>query len=79
MPEKISFAEMRAAGMRGIVVCCSNDRCGLWIRLNVDQWADGVHLSDIEPGIVCMICGRRGVNVRPDWRSISWPAVLGLI
>jgi hypothetical protein len=79
MPERISFAEMRAAGMRGIVVCCSNDRCGLWIRLNSDRWADGVRPSDIEPGIVCTACRHRGVNVRPDWQSISWSTVFGLI
>jgi hypothetical protein len=55
MPEKISFSEMRARSMRGIVVRCSNDRRSLRIRLSADRWADGVHLSDIEPGIICTI------------------------
>jgi hypothetical protein len=75
----MSFSEMRARGMRGIVVCCSNDRCGQRIHLSAVRWADGTHLPDIEPGIICTICGRRGANVRADWQSISWPAVLGLI
>jgi hypothetical protein len=68
-PQKITLAEMRAAGVSGIMVYCSDDRCSHWTRLNADQWPDDLRLSDLEPKFVCQACGHRGADVRPDWRS----------
>jgi len=42
-PIKITFADMRAAGVRGILVS--------------DRWSDDLRLSDIEPQFVCKACG----------------------
>ena len=70
MPEagsKITFAEMRAAGVRGGLVYCSDHHCSHWKRLDADRWPDGARLSDIEPRFVCEASGRRGADVRPDW------------
>jgi hypothetical protein len=51
-PQKITLAEMRASGVRG---------------LSGDRWADDVWLSDIEAGFVSTACGKRGADVRPDF------------
>jgi hypothetical protein len=52
-PQKITFAEMRKAGVRGILVYCSDYKCSHSIALRADRWADGIRLSDIEPQFVC--------------------------
>jgi|ERR1700732_2778007 hypothetical protein len=66
---KITFAEMRSAGVRGILVYCSDYRCSNWTRLDADRWPDDVRLSDIEPLFTCQVCGLKGAAVRPnfDW------------
>ena len=58
--EKITFADMRAAGVRGIFVFCADYRCSHSIRLMADRWPDDARLSDIEPQFVCKACGKRG-------------------
>ena len=54
--KKITLGEMRAAGVRGLPIYCSDYRCSLWTRINVDQRAHCVQLSDFEPGFVCTAC-----------------------
>jgi len=68
--QKITIAEMRAAGVRGVLVYCSDYHCSHCTRLAADRWADDVRLSDVEPRFVCAACGRRGADVRPDWESV---------
>jgi hypothetical protein len=65
--QKITFAEMRSAGVRGILVYCSDYRCSNWTRLDADRWADDVRLSDIEPLFTCQACGKKGADVRPNF------------
>jgi hypothetical protein len=67
--QKITFAEMRAAGVRGVLIYCSDYRCSHSMCLDADRWADDVWLSDIEPAFICVACGRRGADIRPDWES----------
>jgi len=69
--QKITFAEMRAAGVRGVLVYCSDYQCSHCTRLLADRWADDIRLSDVEPRFVCAACGRRGADVRPDWESLE--------
>jgi hypothetical protein len=66
-PQKITFAEMRSSGVRGLLIYCSDYRCSHHIAVTADQWADDVRLSDIEPRFVCTACGKRGADVRPDF------------
>ena len=66
-PQKITFAEMRAAGIRGLLIYCSDYRCSHWIAINADPWADDARLSDLEQRFVCKACGRKGADVRPDF------------
>jgi hypothetical protein len=54
MPEptrqtKITLREMRSAGVRGLLVYCSDYRCSRSTAISGDRWADDVRLSDIEP------------------------------
>jgi hypothetical protein len=66
--EKITFAEMRTAGVRGILVYGSDYKCSHSLALMADQWPDDM-LSDLEPRFICAACGKRGADVRPDF---SW-------
>ena len=63
-PQKITFAEMRDMGVRGLLIYCADYRCSHSIAISGDQWADEVRLSDLEAGFVC---GKRGADVRPDF------------
>jgi len=66
-PQKITLAEMRASGVRGVLIYCSDYRCSHYVAISADQWADGVRLSDIEDRFTCSACGKRGADVRPDF------------
>jgi hypothetical protein len=68
-PAKITFAEMRAARVRGLLVYCSDYRCSHSIAISGDPWPDEARLSDLEPRLVCSACGKRGADVRPNF---SW-------
>jgi hypothetical protein len=74
MPEltrqkKITFAEMRAAGVRGLLIYCSDYTCSHSTTMSADRWPDDVRLSDLEPLFICQACGQRGADVRPNF---SW-------
>ena len=45
---KITFAEMRDSGVRGILVYCSDYRCSHSIALMADHWPGDARLSDVE-------------------------------
>jgi hypothetical protein len=66
-PTKITFAEMRTAGVRGVLIYCSDYHCSHWVAISGDRWADDIRLSDIEPRFTCQACGQRGADVRPDF------------
>ena len=68
--EKITLGEMRQSGVRGLLVYCSDHKCGHVRRLSaaeVGTWSDSVRLSDLEPRFVCEKCGTRGADIRPDF------------
>jgi hypothetical protein len=67
-PEKITFGEMRASGVRGLLlIYCSGYHCSHWTAISGDRWSDDARLSDIENGFVCTACRNRGAEVRPDF------------
>jgi hypothetical protein len=72
-PLKITFREMRAMGLRGVLVYC---HCGHHVALDAERWSDDVRLSEVEPLFVCQGCGYRGATFGPTssgaingWRS----------
>ena len=66
-PTKITFAEMREMGVRGLLIYCADYRCSHSIAISGDAWPDDARLSDIEDRFVCRACGKRGADVRPDF------------
>ena len=44
-PQKITFAEMRESGVRGILVYCADHRCSHSIAIGGDAWPDDVRRS----------------------------------
>jgi hypothetical protein len=63
-PMKITFGEMRASGIRDLLIYCSDYRCSHSTTVSGDRWPDDVRLSDIEPLFLCKACTRRGADVR---------------
>ena len=37
-PQKITLGEMRASGVRDLLIYCAHYKCSRWIRLNADQY-----------------------------------------
>jgi hypothetical protein len=46
--EKITFAEMRASGVRGLLIYCSDYHCSHWTAISGDRWPDDARLSDLD-------------------------------
>ena len=67
--QKITFAQMRASGVRDVLIYCRDHRCSHHIEVSADRWADDVRLSDIKQGFVCTACGKRGAEVRPKFSN----------
>ena len=59
---------MRDMGVRGVLIYCADYRCSHSIRVSADPWPDDLRLSDIEERFTCGVCGKRGADVRPDFR-----------
>jgi hypothetical protein len=68
-PQKITLADMRDMGVRGLLIYCSDYKCSHLITMSGDRWPNDMRLSDLEPRFVCSRCGKRGADVRPDF---SW-------
>jgi hypothetical protein len=64
--QKITFGEMRASGVRGVLVYCADYKCSHSTAISGDRWLDDVRVSDIEPSFTCRACGQKGADVRPD-------------
>jgi hypothetical protein len=49
--QKVTLAEMRSAGVRGVLIYCADFRCSHHVAVLADRWADEVRLSDLEPQV----------------------------
>ena len=78
-PTKITFAEMRDMGVRGLLVYCADYRCSRSIAISGDDWPDDVRLSDIEPRFVCRARGKRGPTCGPIGKALCAAQRLRLI
>jgi hypothetical protein len=70
-PEKITFADMRDMGVRGLLIYCSDYKCSHLVTMSSDRWPDGMRLSDIERRFVCAVCGKRGADEGDDGLSVT--------
>ena len=66
-PQKITFRELRASGVRNVLVYCRDHHCSHHVEINADRWPDDVRLSEIEPLFTCKSCGKRGADIRPSF------------
>jgi hypothetical protein len=64
---KITLAEMRAAGVRSLLIYCSDYHCSHWTAISGDRWPDDIRLADIERRFTCQACGTKGADVRPNF------------
>jgi hypothetical protein len=55
--KKITFAEMRAADVRGLLIYYSDYKCHR-TTIGGDGWPDDVRLSDLEPLFTCQVVAR---------------------
>jgi hypothetical protein len=67
--QKITFGEMRASGVRGLLIYCSDYKCSHSTAISADRWPDHVRLSGLEARFVCRACGTKGADIRPDFNS----------
>jgi hypothetical protein len=56
--------------VRNVLIYCSDHRCGHFniVPDDADRWPDELR-SDVEDKFVCIVCGKRGADIRPDWQS----------
>ena len=66
-PTRITFAQMRARGVRRVLVYCRDHKCSHRGVMNADRWPDELRLSDVEPKLICSACGKKGAEIRPDF------------
>jgi hypothetical protein len=62
--QKMTFGEMRASGVRGLLIYCSDHHCSHWTAISGDRLPDEIRLSDLEPRFTCQACGTKGADVR---------------
>jgi len=48
---------MRSAGVRGLLIYCSDYHCSHSTAISGDRWPDDVRLSDLEAKFVCRARG----------------------
>ena len=77
--QKITFGEMRASGVQGVLIYCADYKCSHSTKAMADGWADDLRLSDVEDRFVCQACGKRGADIRPDfnWNATGSAGGLG--
>ena len=66
-PQKITFGELRASGIHGLLIYCADYKCSHSVAISADGWPDHVRLSDIEHRFICKACGKRGADVRGNF------------
>ena len=64
----MTLANMRANGVRELLVYCINPKCRRAVTMNVDAYADDVPVPSFGPRMVCTSCGVVGADARPNFR-----------
>jgi hypothetical protein len=63
--QKITFSEMRAFGVRDVLIYCVV-RCSRHIEVNADDWPENVRLSDVSSRASPVhACGKKGAVYGP--------------
>ena len=75
-PTKITFAEMRESGVRGILIYCADYHCSHSMAMSAARWPDDLRLSDIEDRFTCSACGKPGADIGPDFHWNMKPVAM---
>jgi hypothetical protein len=68
-PQKITFGEMRETGTRGLLVYCSEYKCGHMMKIapaDADRWPDDMRLSDLQPNVSGSVEANMVAKVRAE-------------
>ena len=65
----MTLGNMRANGVRSLIVHCSNVTCRHEAIVNVDHLGDDVAVPPIGLRMRCERCGQRGADVMPNWNE----------
>ena len=63
----VRLANMRTHGRKHVFVNCGNPDCYHNAELDVSRLPDDATFNDLQPRMLCTVCGHRGADVRPDW------------
>jgi hypothetical protein len=67
--EFMTLGNMRANGVRTLIVYCSNSTCRHEAIVNVDHLSDDVAVPSLGPRMRCEKCGQLGADARPNWNE----------
>ena len=68
-PQPMTFGNMRANGVRSLVVHCLNFDCRHEKIVNVDAYGDEMFVPSLGPRTRYELCGQRGADVMPNWNE----------
>jgi len=63
----VTLGNLRSHRIRTLLIYCGNPKCSHSGRLQHYQWPDDVTLGELQPRMLCTVCGHLGADVRPDW------------
>ncbi len=52
---KITLGQMRAVGVRSLLIYCRDHHCSHSTRISGDAWGDAMRLSELEPLFTCTV------------------------
>ena len=65
----MTLGNMRANGVRSLLVNCSNVNCRHEAIVNVDGLSDDIPVPSLGPRMRCQRCGQLGADARPNWNE----------
>jgi hypothetical protein len=63
----VPLANMRSHGRNRVLVCCGNPACRRNADIDASGFPDQATFNDLQPRMVCSVCGHRGASVSPSW------------
>jgi hypothetical protein len=69
--ESVTLGHIRSHGCRGLLIYCEAIGCHHRSIMNADHLPDELPIRSLGARVVCVRCGHRGADVRPDWRPMT--------
>jgi hypothetical protein len=69
-PQKITLADMRGAGVRGLLIYCSDYHCSHWTAINGDRWPRPILRSVRSPASAPVNCNGSMMAAMVDSENI---------